>query len=71
MIIYTYDDLSYEGWAVAAFPTPHKVDEVVALKQWCNDAYGPPGKRWKDSIIYGVVWFEDRKDLTLFLLRWS
>ena len=71
MFIETYDEYWNQGWAVAAFPTPHKVDQVVAMKQWCNDTFGPPGERWKDSIVYGEVCFEDRKDLMLFVLKYS
>ena len=71
MNIHTYDEYWNEGWAVAAFPQPHRVDEIVAMKQWCNDTFGPPGDRWKDCIIYGEICFEDKKDLMLFLLRYS
>lgn len=66
MIIHTYDEYWNEGWAVAAFPTPHTVDEIVDMKQWCRGLFGPAGERWKDNIIYGEVLFEDKKDLTLF-----
>lgn len=72
MIIHTYDE-NYlnEGWAVVAFNQPHRVDEVVAIKQWCYDTFGLPGERWRDSIAYGEVRFEDKKDLMLFVMRWS
>lgn len=70
MFIDTYDEYWNEGWAVAVFPSPD-LDEVVALKKWCNEMFGTPGERWKDSIVYGEVCFEDRKDLMLFVMRWS
>lgn len=72
MIIHTYDEFWTVGQpAVAAFPTPHQVEQIVAMKQWCRDSFGPPGDRWKDNIMYGEVCFKDRKDLALFVLRWA
>jgi len=70
MFIHTYDEegfLADEGWTVAAFST----GLTEEIKEWCYDTYGEPGVRWCDRISWGEVRFSDKKDLTLFLLRWS
>lgn len=70
MFIHTYDEYWNEGWAVAAFKTL-PIDKITEIKEWCNKEYGVPGERWKDGIAFGEICFEDKKDLTLFVLRWS
>lgn len=72
MFIHTYDELGLEneGWTVAAF---HQMplSEIVTVTKWCYDTYGIPGERWKDDIVYGEVRFDDKKDLMLFVMRFS
>jgi hypothetical protein len=71
VIIHTYEEITGSGWTVVAFNQPHKVDDVVAIKDWCYKVYGEPMTRWKDSIEYGEVRFEDEKDVMMFILRWQ
>lgn len=46
----------------------HTCDDI---QQWCYDTYGNPGERWIDNIHFGQILFDDEKDLSWFLLRWS
>jgi hypothetical protein len=71
MYIHTYEELTGSGWTVAAFESHRSIDAMTEMKAWCYAVYGEPMTRWKDSIEYGEVRFEDQKDLTLFILRWS
>jgi hypothetical protein len=70
MFIHTYDEYWNQGHAVAAFSTP-TIDQICKMKTWCRASYGEPGDRWLDQIIHGEVLFTDKRDLTLFVLRWS
>ena len=69
MIIHTYDEYWNQGHSVVAFFA--SLPEKAEMKEWCNTVYGPQGDRWKDSIEFGEVLFSDKKDLTLFLLKWQ
>lgn len=73
--VLNFDD---EVWYVAAFNQPHKVDEVLAMTKWCHQTFGESGHnhltcqtRWKDEIVYGEVYFKNKDDLLMFVLRWS
>lgn len=70
MFIETYDEYWGEGYAVAAFPiqTNEKINEI---KEWCRATFGEPGDHWEDDIHWGEVRFDDKKDLMMFVLRWS
>lgn len=39
-------------------------DEIV---QWCRDTFGYVDWYWRNETVY----FENEKDYTMFLLRWS
>lgn len=71
MFIHTYNELYLKdkGWSVAAFKAG--IDTLAEIKQWCYITYGPPGDKWLDDICWGEIRFEDKKDLVLFVLRWS
>lgn len=71
MIIHVYQEYWNQGMTVAAFPTPHLVNRVVEMQDWCRTVYGEPGRRWKDHIQYGEVLFDNPQDVELFLLRWA
>lgn len=71
MIIQTYEEITGSGWTVVAFLQPRRVHDVVAMKEWCRSVYGEPGTRWLDSVEYGEIRFENPKDVTLFLLKYS
>lgn len=71
MIIHVYDEYWNQGWSVAAFPRHRTVDELVEMTNWCYNAYGEPGDRWKNQLAYGEILFSGPEDLTLFLLRWA
>lgn len=70
MFIHTYDEKTEIGerWTVAAFSASSS--EIREIKQWCYATYGQPGNRWCDTAYWGEVRFRDKKDLTMFLLRW-
>jgi hypothetical protein len=70
-----YDD---EVWYVAAFEKSYTHDDLVALRTWCYQTFGETGynrltcqTRWRDEIIYGEVYFKNKDDLLMFVLRWS
>ena len=84
MYIHAYEipvdvlDSDNEVWYVAAFKQLTKVDDVVAMKQWCWKIFGEPEfnhltcqTRWKDDIVYGAVYFSRKQDLEWFVLRWQ
>ena len=59
----------------AEFTLPKNYREII---DWCHATYGAPGflldgkqTRWADDIWYGEVYFRDKEDLVLFVLRWS
>ena len=71
MFIYTYDEYwKNDGWAVAAF-TADDTSQLLEIQHWCNTVFGKPNDRWEDCIRFGEVKFSDKKDLTMFILRWS
>lgn len=69
MFIHTYDEYWNQGHSVASFSctTAQKAD----IREWCHTVYGLQSDRWIDCIKFGEVLFSDKKDLTLFLLRWQ
>ena len=86
MFIHTYEtpalvinfDTEVCLWYVAAFKQLTKVDDVVAMKQWCWKTFGEPEfnhltfqTRWKDRIEYGEVSFSRKQDLEWFILRYQ
>jgi len=82
MFIHTYTekiDWRYpevSDWQVAAFQTPRQNRSEIT--SWCYKTFGPPGLdhlthqiRWKDSIQWGEVYFSNREDLMMFVMRWT
>ena len=61
---------------VAAFES--KRENRAEITQWCYKVFGPAGfrhltneTRWKDSIQWGEIYFSNKDDLMMFVLRWS
>lgn len=44
-------------------------DRVGPPNEWCLAQFGKSGARWFEQ--KGKFFFRDKKDMTLFLLRWS
>lgn len=82
MFIHTYETQRKDpkwsdyGWYVAAFETPR--ENRSEITRWCYKTFGSAGKpkgatetRWKDSIRFGEIYFAQKEDLAMFVLRWS
>jgi hypothetical protein len=57
-------------WQVAAFVSPSRT-QLNEIRDWCGNAFGESGLRWRDDIRFGEVRFSDPADLSLFLLKWQ
>lgn len=81
MFVHTYEktmDMRVfdETWYVAAFKT--NKENRAEIQRWCYKTYGQSGYhplqdhvRWKDSIQYGEIYFNNKQDLEWFVLKWS
>lgn len=71
MYIHTYQDTSMRYVAAFSPRSGIELGWLYDLREWCKEAYGLAGARWRDQIIYGEIHFTNEEDLSLFLLRWS
>jgi hypothetical protein len=69
---------THHNYFLAKFVAPYSGGEMYS---WCRDNFGLPSQyrsdfriddaRWWNGIAIGEILFRDKRDLMMFLLRWS